>query len=624
MKKKLLMALFTVIIMCLLTISVSAANEVTFEDGQTADFETVFKVGTSGGVENVVTGYNSGYSNANITDVTFPDEINGIESNFLFSDAPKVKTITFAATDTFFISGDNIFSNCSVETITFDPDCIVELRKGNFSGCTSLTKITFPKFKKLAGSAFNGCTNMKNTNELVLVEGMTEIGGHAFQSCKSVTGTVYFPSTLETIYEYSFQNTGFTNFDLSKCSSLSSVGGGYGGPFTDSDYITKLDLSACTSLTSIKSSFVANSDNLVEVILPPNLTSIPHKAFAHCYKLQYIVFPESMEYVADEAFHSARKNQTVTTFTVYLQSAVEFHSTYPFRDSGAMIEFVLLNGVTAAEFKAANTFSSITNATVVDYLAEGSKWTYTPSGTISTPTIVENYCTTLGVTKSHSATDAICNNTDLCTDCGYTTLTPHEGEMSIVYPNGYNANGEKRTCSNPVCGGSKPSAIKPLFVPKGYSIKEIDGYGITATYVINDDELEEFEKLNGKLTFGVLMANANFDGQSEFMSKDENGNYVLNTTRGIKAEMLDRGYSRIDMRVDNFSQNEATLNLVMSLYVVDENGIYYIQNDGTYAGTVTKGDVTLDIVTIVKIADIVGVQLPFVVPSTPSEIKENL
>jgi hypothetical protein len=108
------------------------------------------------------------------------------------------------------------------------------------------------------------------------------------------------------------------------------------------------------------------------------------------------------------------------------------------------------------------------------------------------------------------------------------------------------------------------------------------------------------------------------------MSKDENGNYVLNTTRGIKAEMLDRGYSRIDMRVDNFSQNEATLNLVMSLYVVDENGIYYIQNDGTYAGTVTKGDVTLDIVTIVKIADIVGVQLPFVVPSTPSEIKENL
>ncbi len=233
------------------------------------------------------------------------------------------------------------------------------------------------------------------------------------------------------------------------------------------------------------------------------------------------------------------------------------------------------------------------------------------------------YCTSLGLTKSHSATDAICDNTDYCSDCEYLTLTPHEGKASISYPNGYTVSGQRQNCDNSACGGSVPVEIKPIFETKGYSIKETDGYGITATYAINDKELEEYEALNGKLTFGVLMANANFDGQSSFMSKDENGEYILNTSRGIKVEMNDRGYSRIDMRIDNFTQNEATLNLVMALYIIDENGVSYIQHEGEYAGTVTK-DATLDIVTIVKIAEIVNVQLPFVVPTQASEIKENL
>ncbi len=624
MKKKILIALLVVATLCLFAISVSAANEVTLATGEKADFEVVFKVGTNSGVSNVVTGFNSGYSKNDVTDVIFPDEINGIESNFLFSSATSLNTLTFGATDTFFISGDNIFSGCSVKTITFNPECIVELRKGNFSGCASLTSITFPKFKKLAGSAFTSCSKMVNTNDLVFAEGMTEIGGHAFNGCTSVTGTVYFPSTLEKIQEYSFENTGFSNFDLSKCSSLSAVGGGYGGPFTNNDKITKLDLSACTSLTAIKSSFASGCDNLVEVILPPNLETIPHKAFAHCYKLQYIVLPESMTYVADEAFHSARKNQDIKTFTVYLQSAVEFHATYPFRDSGAKIEFVLLNGVTLKEFQDKNTYSAITGATVVDYLAEESKWTHTAGGALTNHTIVINYCESLGLTKSHTATDAICDNTDVCGDCGYTTCTPHTATPSISYPNGYLANGQKATCSLAICGGSKPKAIKPLFSPNGYAIREDNGYGIISTYNVNADELQEFEQVNGKLTIGIIVANADFEGQSEFMTKDADGKYVLNTSRGINAEMKERGYSRIDARVDNFTQDAATLNLVLALYVVDGDGITYIQYDGEYAGEVTKGDVTLDVVTITKIADIVNVKLPFTVPTQAQEIKENL
>ena len=63
MKKKIfLITAMVALLVCLFAISVSAANEVTLVGGEKADFETVFKIGKSGGVDNVVTGYNTGYN----------------------------------------------------------------------------------------------------------------------------------------------------------------------------------------------------------------------------------------------------------------------------------------------------------------------------------------------------------------------------------------------------------------------------------------------------------------------------------------------------------------------------------------------------------------------------------
>ncbi|MBQ8164023.1 MAG: leucine-rich repeat domain-containing protein, partial [Clostridia bacterium] len=515
MKKKFLIALFVVVMVCLFAFSVSAADEVTLTDGKKADFTTVFKVNSN----NQVTGFNDGYTKDGITDVIFPDDIEGIECNSLFQEATNLKTLTFAASDTFFISGDNIFTKCSVKTITFNPDCVVEIRKGNFSGCTSLTQITFPKFKKLAGSSFYGCSNMVATNELVLAEGMTDIGGHAFHDCTSLTGTVYFPSTLETIQEYSFQNTGFGYFDLSKCANLTAVGGGYGGPFTDNDSITTLDLSACVNLKDLKSNFAANCDNLTKVILPPNLENIPSKAFAHCYKLQSIALPASLKTIEDEAFHSARKDQEIKTFTVYIQSNVVFGTTYyPFRDSSAKIEFVLVGkDVSAESFKAANTYSAITNATVVDYLDSAS---YTVGGAITNNTIVENYSPCKAFYDGEhdvSNDDGLCSTETLCARSGCNEVAieakEHNLIITISYPNGFAAAGTKECyCPNENCTKEDSKIeLSAIFTSEGYSIRE-DGKALLGGYKINSDALKAYyayldEKGKDALKFGVVMSN---------------------------------------------------------------------------------------------------------------------
>jgi len=548
MKKKILIALFAVIISCLFSFAVSAANEVTLTDGTKADLEAVFKV-----QNNQITGFNTGYTKNDVTDVIFPDEIDGLEANFLFGEAVNLKTLTFESTDTFFISGDAIFSKCSVEKITFNPDCVVELRKGNFSNCASLTEITFPKFKKLAGSAFAGCSNMKSTNELILAEGMTEIGGHVFNGCTSLSGTVYFPSTLEKIQEYSFQKTGFEHFDLSKCINLTAVGGGYGGPFTDNDKITSLDLSACVKLTSLKNSFAQGCDNLTEVILPPNLETIPHKALAHCYKLQSIVLPASVTYVADEAFHSARNGQAVKTFTVYIQSNVKFHETYPFRDSGAKIEFVLIgDGVTLESFKAANTYAGITNATVVDYLDPASPWTYTVGQTITNHTIVENYCKSLAITGEHQFSDKI----------------------SITYENGFGNVGSKITsCMNEKCGYEKNTEAKALFVCQGYSTPENGKAALVIGYLINNEAIREYEEATGKvLNYGVFAATQGAIENKDVFDKAENA-----ISGAIAVAMESNKYKSFEFRISGFTDENKDAKLAIGAYVaeIDGNAINY-------------------------------------------------
>ena len=592
MKKKIfLITAIIALLACLFAVSVSAANEVTLVSGEKVDFETVFKVGKSGGVDNVVTGYNTGYGSSSMTDVIFPDYIAGIECNGLFGKyvnpaSTTIKTLTFEASDEFFISGDNIFSGIPVTKVTFNPNCVVEIRKGSFAGCTSLTEITFPKFRKIAKSSFANCSNMVATNELVFENGITEIGGLAFDGCILLTGTVSFPASIQSINEAAFRKTGFTSFDLSKCVNLTSVGaGGAGGPFNNNDSITSLDLSGCTSLTSLNSNFAADCDKLTKVVLPPNLETIPYKAFAHCYKLQSIVLPASVTYVADEAFHSARSGQDIKTFTVYVQSDVRFHQTNTFRDSRANIEYVLIgDDVTAQSFVAANTFSGITGATVVDYLDKASPWTYTVGQTIANHTIIENYCKALALTGEHNSDDNPCVIN--CGACGLTSLKEnpqHTVSISYNYEGGFDKAGIKlATCTNPGCGHEEASSVEAIFVCLGYSNPIDDRGELTIGFTVDKDAIAEYETANNeKISYGVFAVLKDRIGDQDIFAED--GSPLSET---ISAELTNHSIVAFELRLLGFEGELRDIELAMGAYVYDckENKYSYLQFEAPNEG----------------------------------------
>jgi len=593
MKRKIfLITAMVALLVCAFAISVSAANEVTLVSGEKVDFETVFKIEKSGGVDNVVTGYNSGYGSSSMTDVIFPDYIVGIEANGLFGTygnpaSTTIKTLTFAATDEFFISGVNIFVGIPVTKVTFNPDCVVEMRKGGFSGCTSLTEITFPKFKKLSTGAFANCSNMVSTNPLVLAEGMTEFGADAFQNCTKLNCVVYFPSTLTTIKEEAFNNTAIVGADFSKCASLTTLEKAI---FAHCDSLTTIDMSACVSLTSLSNSFAENCDNLTNVKLPPNLEKINEKSFAWCGKLQSMVIPASCTLIGVEAFQYARKGQELQVFTLYIQSNVNFDtSRYSvFNSSGAKVEFILIGeNVTAKSFIAANTYSLVTGATVVDYVGGENPWAYVPGQAITSHTIVENFCKALALTGEHNSEDNPCVIN--CSVCGLTSMKEnpqHAILTTINYEGGYDKAGAKLvSCKNLGCSYEEATSTESLFVCLGYSAAENGNVGFAVGFTVNSEAITEYQTVTGKtLKYGVFAVSQEKLGDAEIFG--ENG-----ATSGVlSADVTVHGFSMFELKIVGFTYEQKDKTLAMGAYVKVTDGekttYSYMQDDkkGTKVG----------------------------------------
>jgi hypothetical protein len=61
----------------------------------------------------------------------------------------------------------------------------------------------------------------------------------------------------------------------------------------------------------------------------------------------------------------------------------------------------------------------------------------------------------------------------------------------------------------------------------------------------------------------------------------------------------------------------------MAIYTIEDGTVTYVQKDGTYAGEVTQGGVTLNVVTFRKIAELVGrTDIDIIVPIEPKDEQE--
>ena len=139
-----------------------------------------------------------------------------------------------------------------------------------FEYCTNLTSITIPdSVTSIGDCAFWGCSTLAS---ITIPDSVASIGDYAFYGCKSLV-SITIPDSVASIGDRVF----------SGCSTLASI--------TITDSVTSIGNGAfeyCTSLTSIT--------------IPDSITSIGDYAFWGCKSLVSITIPDSVPTIGTDAF----------------------------------------------------------------------------------------------------------------------------------------------------------------------------------------------------------------------------------------------------------------------------------------------------------------------------------
>ena len=178
-----------------------------------------------------------------------------------------------------------------------------------FSGCSSLIKINIPdSVISIGGSAFEDCSSLENIN---IPNSVTSIDWYAFSGCSSLV-SITIPDSITSIEESTFEN----------CSSLTSIS-------IPNSVTNILDYAfeGCSSLENIN---IPNSVEVIEyqtfkdctslarIIIPNSITRIEEDAFLNCNSLKSINIPDSVTMIGD--------NIVPESTVIYTRANSEGHS----------------------------------------------------------------------------------------------------------------------------------------------------------------------------------------------------------------------------------------------------------------------------------------------------------
>ena len=223
----------------------------------------------------------------NLTSIKFPHSIKSLQ-NGSFTNCKNLKIDVFIPN--LESIGDGAFLNTPIKRV---------LNLGNITNIPGGSNIT-------ATGAFNGCTSLI---EFVCPETVTSIGQNAFRGCKSLS-SFNIPTALTKLAGEAFYNcTSLVIEDLS-LPNLTSLG-------QNAFYGVKIKkISNLGSITSLPASSQSTQnfgkkDVLEEVVISPNITSIPSDSFRGYTALSSISMP-SVTTIGSNAFNGCTSLVAVT------------------------------------------------------------------------------------------------------------------------------------------------------------------------------------------------------------------------------------------------------------------------------------------------------------------------
>ena len=173
-----------------------------------------------------------------------------------------------------------------------------------FDSCKNLTAVTLPSTLKSIGTyAFSGCNSLE---KITIPNGVTSIGSSAFASCKKLA-EIEIPSSVDYIGDIAFAGTKWLENSRSKEQPFVVVNGILingnlcTGDAVIPDGVTEIAGNAfyyCTGITSLT--------------IPESVTIIRDNAFNHCTGLTSVTIPASVTEVGMQAFVMCEQLAEVT------------------------------------------------------------------------------------------------------------------------------------------------------------------------------------------------------------------------------------------------------------------------------------------------------------------------
>ncbi len=249
-----------------------------------------------------------------------------------------VNLITAEIPDSIVIIGDHAFENCRSLTSVTIPDSTEKVGEYAFFDCTSVQSVSIghkaeeigefafgnntsletvdvaSAMPNISKGMFYGCSNLKS---ITLAQGVETIGNVAFMGCSSLESFA-IPATTTMIGESAFDGTALKEINIPW--NVSDIGG---GAFTNCRELTDINVDAKNStyasvdgaLYDIALDLLINcpAGKTGTYTINNGTTTINDGAFIGCDKLDVIEAPDTITYVASNAFNKCSDSLVIKT-----------------------------------------------------------------------------------------------------------------------------------------------------------------------------------------------------------------------------------------------------------------------------------------------------------------------